>query len=262
MRADAGSLALVAPQHGAASWMRAYRVMLRWELLGTRLLYPILMVSQILVGAGFVIGFGLLIPDLDMATVQYLTTGAVVMSLILVGLVVTPQLLAQQRMEGSYEYVQSMPVARSAAQAASMTLGLLAALPGIVAALLVAMSRYHFILSLHPTAVPAFLLTLICGSLLGAVVGHALDKPQATLLFTQLGIMFIIGFSPVSFPVDRLPSWLSGLHEYLPIHHMSLLVRSSLTDGLVDVTPRSWAVLTIWTVAAAVAAGVVVGRRR
>jgi ABC-2 type transport system permease protein len=242
--------------------MRAYRVMLRWELLGSRLLYPILIVSQLLVGAGFVVGFGLLIPDLDMATIQYLTTGAVVMSLILVGLVVGPQLLAQQKMEGSYDYVQSLPVPRSAVVAASTTLASLVAMTGIAAALSAAVWRYDVVLSLHLSAVPAFILTLACGSLLGSAVGHAFDNPQATMLFTQLGIVFIIGFSPVSFPVERLPTWLSGLHEFLPIHHMSLVVRSSLTKGLVDVTFMSWVVLVVWVIAAAVVTGVVMGRRR
>jgi ABC-2 type transport system permease protein len=236
--------------------------MLRWELLGSRLFYPILIVSQILVGAGFVIGFGLLIPDLDTVTVQYLTTGAVVMSLILVGLVVGPQLVAQQKMEGSYDYVQSLPVPRSAGVAASMTLSSLVAVTGIVAALSAAVWRYDVVLSPNVSAIPAFILTLACGSLLGSAVGHALDNPQATMLFTQLGILFIIGFSPVSFPLERLPTWLSGVHEFLPIHHMALLVRSSLTEGLVEVTARSWVVLTVWAIVAAAVTGVVMGRRK
>ncbi|HEU4320346.1 MAG TPA: ABC transporter permease [Acidimicrobiia bacterium] len=263
MTAEAASPVLVTSGwFGAAAWMRAYRVMLRWEIFGSRLLYPILIVSQILVGAGFVIGFGLLIPDLDLATAQYLTTGAVVMSLILVGLVVAPQLIAQQKMEGSYDYVQSLPVPRSAVVAASMTLSSLVAVTGIVAALSAAVWRYDVDLSLDPSIVPAFILTLACGSLLGSAVGHALDNPQATLLFTQLGILFIIGFSPVSFPMERLPGWLSGLHEYLPIHHMAVVVRASLTDGLVDPTFRSWFVLTVWAVMAALVTGLVMGRRR
>lgn len=261
MTADADSPPLLSPQRRVSGWMRAYRTLFRWELLGSRLLYPILIVSQILVGAGFVIGFGLLIPDVDADTARYLSTGAVVMSLILVGLVVSPQLIAQQKMEGSYDYVRSMPVPRSAALVASMSLGLMVAIPGIVAALGVATMRYDIVLSVHTSAVPAFILTLACGSLLGSAVGHAIDRPQATLLFTQLGIVFIIGFSPVSFPVERLPHWLSNLHEFLPIHHMSLLVRSSLTEGLVDATVKSWLVLAVWTVIAAMVTGVVMGRR-
>jgi hypothetical protein len=43
---------------------------------------------------------------------------------------------------------------------------------------------------------------------------------------------------------------------------MSLVVRSSLTKGLVDVTFMSWVVLVVWVIAAAVVTGVVMGRRR
>ena len=247
---------------GAHDWLRSYGAMLRWEVVGSRLLYPLLLVSQVLVGAGFVIGFGLLIPELDLAAAQYLSTGAVVMSLILVGLVVTPQLVAQQKMQGSYDYVWSLPVPRSAASLATTTLAAVVAIPGIAAALLVASWRYDVSLAIDPTVVPAFALTLACGSLIGSAIGHALDQPQVTMLVTQLGIFFIVGFSPVSFPADRLPGWLATLHEYLPMHHMALAVRSSLTDGLVVMTPRSWVMLSLWTGAAVLFTAIILVRRR
>jgi ABC-type polysaccharide/polyol phosphate export permease len=66
----------------------------------------------------------------------------------------------------------------------------------------------------------------------------------------------------VSFPIERLPTWLATVHEYLPIHHMALAVRSSLTDGLVEMTGRSWVVLVVWTVAAAAVTGLVLVRRK
>jgi ABC-2 type transport system permease protein len=89
-----------------------------------------------------------------------------------------------------------------------------------------------------------------------------MNQPQLTLLFTQIGIFFIIGFSPVSFPIERLPGWLATVHEYLPIHHMALVVRASLTDGLVAVTSQSWIILLVWLVIAAVITGVVLVRRK
>jgi ABC-2 type transport system permease protein len=236
--------------------------MLRWETTGSRLILPLIAMVQILAGAGFVIGFGLLLPRIDQASALYLSTGAVVMSLILMGLIVTPQLVAQQKMEGSYEFMWSLPVPRSAASAASVTLGVLVAIPGVVAALLVAIWRYDISFTFNLSAIPAILLTIVCGSLIGSAMAHAMDRPQLTLLFTQIGIFFIIGFSPVSFPIERLPAWLATLHEYLPIHHMALLVRASLTDGLVEVTARSWVVLVAWLVLAAAITGLVLVRRK
>jgi len=243
-------------------WLRSLRLMLRWEIAGSRLLYPILAVSQILVGAGFVLGFGLLHPNLDSDAAAYLATGAVVMSLILVGLVVTPQIVAQQKMQGSYDYVWSMPVPRSTATMASTTLAAAAAIPGIVVALMVASWRFDITFTLDATVIPAFLLTLLCGSFLGAAVAHSIDSPRVTLLFTQLGMFFIIGFSPVSFPADRLPGWLATTHDYLPIHHMALAVRSSLTDGIVESSARSWVILTLWTMISIAVTGAVLVRRR
>lgn len=243
-------------------WLDSYRLMLRWEIVGSRLLYPLLLISQVLVGAGFVLGFGLLNPNLDASAAAYLATGAVVMSLISMGLMVTPQLVAQQKMQGSYDYVWSMPVPRSAATLASTTLAAAVAVPGVVAALLVASWRYEISFQVSPTVVPALLLTLACGSFLGAAVAHAIEKPQVTMLFAQLVALFIIGFSPVSFPIERLPRWLATMHEYLPIHYMGVAVRSSLTDGVVEMSARGWVVLVLWTVFAIAATGAVLVRRR
>jgi ABC-2 type transport system permease protein len=253
---------LRAKRSGAASWMNSYTAMLRWETRGARLLLPLIVVVQILAGAGFVLGFGLLIPDIDADMALYLSTGAVVMSLILIGLVLTPQVIAQQKMEGSYEFLWSLPVPRSAATIASVTLAALAAIPGVAAAMLVAVWRYDISFVVSPTVVPAFLLTLLCGCLVGTAVAHGVEEPQVTLLFTQLAIFFIIGFSPVSFPIDRLPPWLANLHEFLPFHHMAVVVRSSLTTDMVSVAPIDWVVLVAWTAVAAGITGLVLLRRK
>ena len=246
---------------GAGNWLRSYRAMLRWEVLGSRLVLPLLLIVQILAGAGFVIGFGLLIPNIDETTALYLSTGAVVMSLILIGLIVTPQIVSQQKMEGSYEFMWSLPVPRSTATAASVTMAGLVAIPGILAAMGVAVLRYDVSFAVHPTVVPAVVLTLVCGSLLGAALAHGVSQPRITLLVTQVLIFFVIGFSPINFPIDRLPGWLAAIHEYLPFHHMALAVRSSLTDGLVAITARSWLILVVWTVAAGAITGVLLVRR-
>ncbi|MGA8040068.1 MAG: ABC transporter permease [Acidimicrobiia bacterium] len=261
MTVDTLTTRLRAKRTGVGNWLRSYGAMVRWELTGARLYFPLLVIVQMLAGAGFVIGFGLLIPDVDETMALYLSTGAVVMSLILIGLVVSPQLVAQLKMQGSYDYVWALPVPRSAASLASTTLAAFVAVPGVIAALLVAMWRFGITFSIDATVIPAFVLTLLCGSLLGSAVAHGVKQPQVTMMFTQLGIFFMIGFSPISFPIDRLPNWLAKLHQYLPIHHMALAVRSSLTDGLVDMTARSWIILTLWTLIGGVATAVVLVRR-
>jgi ABC-2 type transport system permease protein len=96
----------------------------------------------------------------------------------------------------------------------------------------------------------------------GAAVAHGVEEPQVTLLFTQLAIFFIIGFSPVSFPIDRLPAWLATIHEFLPFHHMAIVIRSSLTPGLVEVAPADWVVPLAWTALTAAITGFVLVRRK
>jgi len=236
--------------------------MLRWEILGSRLLFPLIVIVQVLAGAGFVLGFGLLIPDIDTEMALYLSTGAVVMSLILIGLVLTPQLIAQQRMEGSYDFVWSLPVPRSAAITASVTLAAVAAVPGVLAAIGVAMWRYDISFVVSAAVIPACVLTLLCGCLLGTAVAHGVAEPQATLMFTQLAIFFVLGFSPVNFPIDRLPDWLASVHQFLPFHHMAVLIRSSLTAGLVTAEPIDWIILCGWTALTALITGLVLVRRK
>lgn len=262
MTARALTATLPARRSGVDSWMSAYAAMLRWEVLGARLLLPLIVIVQILVGAGFVIGFGLLIPDIDAGTALYLSTGAVVMSLILLGLVLTPQVIAQQKMEGSYEYLWSLPVPRSAAILASISVTALGAIPGVAAAMAVAVWRYDIVFTVSPEVIPAFTMTLLCGCLMGTAVAHAVGEPQVTLLFTQMAIFFIIGFSPISFPIDRLPDWLAMLHEFLPFHHMAVVIRSSLTTDLVTVEPLDWVVLGAWTAIMATITGVVLRHRK
>ncbi len=254
--------ALPAKRTGPGNWLRGYGAMLRWEVVGSRLLLPLMLIVQILVGAGFVLGFGLLISDVDNATALYLATGGVVQSLILIGLIVTPQIVAQRKMEGSYEYLWSLPVPRGAASLASATVAAAVAVPGVVATLLVAVWRYDVTFTIDPSVPLAILLTVACGSFLGMAVAHGMSNPRVTLLFSQLIIFFVIGFSPVFFPPERLPDWMTTLHDYLPVYPMALAVRSSLTDGLVEMTTSAWVVLTCWTIAGAAITGMVLVRRK
>ncbi|MFZ0014030.1 MAG: ABC transporter permease [Acidimicrobiia bacterium] len=262
MIGSGNTVGLPVSRSGASGWASHYMAMLRWEILGSRLLLPLMLIVQVLVGAGFVIGFGLLIPGIDADMALYLSTGAVVMSLLLIGLVLTPQLIAQQKMDGSYDFLRALPVPRSAATMASVTLAALIAIPGVMAAMGVAVWRYDISFVVSPAVIPAFALTLLCGCLIGTAVAHGVDEPQVTLLFTQLAIFFIIGFSPVSFPIDRLPPWLATVHEFLPFHHMAVVVRSSLTSGLVVVELFDWLMIVAWIAVTGAITGAVLTRRK
>lgn len=227
-----------------------------------RLLLPLTIMVQALSGAGIVLGFGLLIPEMNQKTAQYLSTGAVVVTLVLVGLVLGPQLVAQQRMQGSYDFMWSLPVPRTASSAAWLSLNVLIAVPGMVAAILTAALRYGVVFDISFMVVPAVLFTLVTGTLLGYAIAHAVPNPEVTMVVSQILIFVIFGFSPISFPAENLPTWLANAHNYLPFEHMANTVRGSLVDGLATDLGRSYLVLSIWAIAATAIAAAVLGRRR
>lgn len=249
-------------RRGVAHWVRSYLAMLRWDLTNTRLMLPILVFAQVISGAGIVFGFGLLIPSVSPQTAAYLTTGGAVVTLIMVGVAVGPQLVAQQKMEGSYDFMWSLPVPRSAAATSWLTLNAVIAIPGMLAALIAGMIRFNVTFDISLMVIPAVLITIGSGTLLGYALAHAIPNPDATMIVSQILIFAILGFSPISFPASNLPSWLATAHDYLPFVHMADVVRGSLVDGLATNLGRSYLVLAIWSVATIAITAVVLRRRK
>ena len=143
------------PRRGAAHWLHGYLAMLRWHLASLRLWAPMALAFEILAGVGIVFGVGLLIPHISPRAALYATTGAAVMALLLIGLIVGPQLVAQQKTEGTYEYLLTLPAPRTAAALAWYTVALLIGLPAAVLTLVAGVLRYGVSLSLSPELVPA-----------------------------------------------------------------------------------------------------------
>lgn len=248
-------------RHGIRFWWAAYVAMLRWELVRMRTLLPITALVQVFTGMGVVLGFGLLIGDLPTDRALFLSTGAVVITLVTIGLVLGPQLIAQQRLTGQYDYLASLPVPKSATTAAWTTVNVIVAVPGATAALVVAALRYSVSFSISPLLVPAAMLTLGAGALIGYAYAISLRQPRVVSLVSQVLIFVIFGFSPIAFPAENLPSWLQSLHRILPFEPMADVIRAGLTDGLVTDVSRSFLVLAVWTAAAALVTGAILRRR-
>ena len=112
--------------------------MLRWQLTTLRSIVPLIVVVQILFGVGFAVGMGLFFPTMTEEIALYLATGAATVTLITVGIVLGPQLVAAEKEDGTYDFTWSLPVPRTATTAAWVVVNALFALPGAIAALLVA----------------------------------------------------------------------------------------------------------------------------
>ena len=235
--------------------------MMSWEVRRMRVFLPLALAVQVLIGGGLIIGFGLLIGEIPTTAALYLTTGVTVISMVTIGFVLAPQLIAQQKIAGTYEYLWSLPVPRTTSVAASLTVNTLIASPGMVFALLVGVWRYDIDLQVSVLVLPAVLLTLITAASIGMAMAHAIPNPMITMLATQILVFVIMLYSPINFPADRLPDWLAAIHRYLPFEHMANVVRAGLTQGLATEVGFSFLVLGIWAVVSWSLTAWVVGRR-
>jgi ABC-2 type transport system permease protein len=245
----------------ATAWPRAYWRMFAWDLADLRMYIPVLSAVLILQGAGFALGVGLLFGRMPETAAIFLVTGAPVMNLITAGLIFEPQLVAQQRIRGSYEFLQALPVPRSAAALAWYTVALVTALPSVALTLAVGAARYHLTLAVSPVVVPAMLLTCLTGVLLGLAIAHGVTVPMAAELLSTTLIFVMFGFSPVSFPAGQLPGWLAAVNQWLPFGSMATIVRAALTSGVATGVPRAYLVVAAWAAGSALVVAWAQGRR-
>lgn len=233
----------------APSTTTTYITLLRWTGAQIGSMIPLYIVVQVMLAAGVVVGFGLLTPGIDTPTALFLATGAPTVLLLTVGLVMVPQAVAQARTNGTYVYLRALPVPRVLLLLADLTVWSAAAIPAIPVAVLVARVRYGLDFRLDlALLIPAVLLV----TLMAANIGYALAvvlQPLAAQLLTQVLVFFVMLFSPVTFPAERLPQWYQRLHDYLPVRAGADLIRAGLASDAYAMDSRDLVVLALWTVA-------------
>jgi ABC-2 type transport system permease protein len=248
-------------ERGVRRWGRDYVSMLRWHLASLRIWLTTIAVVQVLSGVGFVLGISLFFSHIPESAALFVTTGVPVVNLLIVGLILGPQLVAQQRTAGSYEYLQTLPISRSVNAAAWYTVCLLCGLPAVVVSLVVGQLRYDLPLHVSPMIVPAVLLTSFAGTMLGYALAHAVSRPMVTQLISQMLVFIIFGFVPILYPISQMPSWLADLNWWFPFRHMAVVIRAALTSSADPTVPTAYAVIGVWTIIAAGLAGWMLGRR-
>lgn len=249
--------------HGGLRWaVRCYLLMLRWDLEELRQVLPIMVMMQILIGAGTVVGFGFFLGDAPQSAILFLATGATVMPLLTVGLVFLPSNVGEKKLRGTYDYMFSLPVARISMALSTLTLAAIVALPSIFVTLGVAALRFDLDLSISPLVVPAAFAVILMAGAIGIAIGHALSDPRLTNLLTNLLVFGFLLFSPINYPPERLPGWMQSLHDWLPFEASGQVMRGTLTDGLVDDLVRPFILLAVWGLASLAVAYAVMIRRR
>ncbi|GAA3477456.1 ABC transporter permease [Streptomyces yanii] len=227
-------------------WLRSYGLLLGWTALRSRATLPLNLIIQTFLAVGIIVGFAYLVPEMDDATALYLATGAPVLGLITVGMVIGPQEVASSKQEGIFDFNRSLPVPRSALIASDATVALLTALPGMVAALVVAGLRFDLTLHISPLVLPAVLLTAFTAIGLGYGIGYGL-APAAARMMSQLVVFVALMFSPITFPASRLPDWFESVHTVLPFQYMAEAVRDTLNRPPEGVAALPFAVLAAWS---------------
>lgn len=251
--APAAASALGAPHpHHVSAWT-CYRVLLRWKLGIQGPTLPVVIVVQAMLAAGVVIGFSFLIPGIDSpagaATALFLSTGAPTTLIMIFGLVMVPQAVAESRADGTFTYMRSLPIPRAVLLAVDLTMWLAIALPGLLVSVVVASLRFDLSLSLDP---PVLISTSLLVVIMSASVGNAIAvsvRPALSRLITQVLVFFVMLFSPVSFPASQLPQWLQELHDWLPVRPAADLLRAGLASQAYTAQPRDLLVLLVWAAA-------------
>lgn len=242
------------------SVFRTYRLLLEWQVRRMRQFLPLAIVVQSLLALGIVIGYPLLFPKLDPTTALFLATGAPTVTLILMGLVLVPQAVAQGKAQGTFDYMRTLPVPRLVNLFADVTVWLAVILPGVAFAVAVAALRFGLALSISPLVLPGMLLVALTATAVGYAIASLLP-PMLSSLVTQVLVVFILMFSPLNFPADRLPGWLAALHRVLPIEAMGDIVRGTLAGNDFQLQGGSFLLLGAWCVVSFGIAHAVLNRR-
>jgi len=240
--------------------VRQTLLLTQWQFRRQATMLPLLVLVQVFLATATILGFGLVIGDPPPDQALYLATGAPTITLVMVGLVMTPQMLSQSRTEGSLDWMRTLPVPRGSFLVSDLLVWTLIALPGMVLGIVTGVLRFDVDLSPAPWLVPATLLV----SLTAAAVGYgmaSLLKPTLAMLMTQVLVFVVLLFTPVSYPAGRMPAWLQTAHEWFPFEPMAQLVRSGLASDAFSVPGRSLVVLLAWC-AASVAGATWALRRR
>lgn len=227
------------------SLFHQYKYVFQMQFLRNSQFYIFFAMIQILLAIGIVIGFTYLIPDPSKNSILYLATGAPTLILIITGLVILPQQIGVSKSDGYMDFMRTWPVRRSAIIGADTLLWILITLPGIAVSSLVAHTMFHPGYNVSWTVIPALMMIALTSIGVGYGFSYALS-PNASSGISQIVVFGAMMFSPVNFPMERLPEWLQTIHHVLPLYSMAEIMRGSLASSVFSVNWIHFVTLSIW----------------
>jgi ABC-2 type transport system permease protein len=225
--------------------LRSYRLLLTWQALRKKRYLPLMMAVQALLSLGIVLGYPLLFPTLDRESIYLIATGAPAIAIISVGLVGLPQMVGEQKAEGSLAYMRSLPAPRLAYLAADLTVWLAIVIPGVILGIVVGAWRFGLDLQVSPLVVPSMLLVALTSTCVGYAIASALPY-MLTVIVTQVIVVFAMMFSPITFLPSKLPGWLAAIHAVMPVQAMGEVTRGSLAPNMFGLSATPFLVLGAW----------------
>jgi len=247
---------------GPGYWLASLGSMTRFEMGRARQWAALMVVIQILMGAGIAVMYGFFYPRVTHLTALYLTTGTPALALIPIGFVLVPDSVSQEKLAGTFDFTWSLPAPRSAQAAATFLLFTTLSLPGAVLALAVASWRYGVRLDISPLIVPGTVLCALMAISVGFGMALAISNPLLINLITNALMFVVLLFSPIVIPPGHFPGWLLTADRALPFYNMAEVIRAGLCTGLVTDLTRSYLILAAWTAAGWAMTAWVVGRRK
>ena len=220
-----------------------------------------LVFAQVVFATGAAVGLAFLLPDVSPVAASYLATGAFLLNLLMVGIVIVPSSATEAKVTGAFDYLWSLPVPRMTYLFADLTIWTLAVVPGLVVSLVVTSLRFDFALRVSPLIVPAVVMALVTAASVGYAIALRSPSSQVTNMFSNLALVAIFLFSPLNFPIERLPGWLQAVHHVLPVAAMADLVRGTLVAHADAHIGRDFVVLAVWCAVGALATVRLVARR-
>lgn len=237
------------PPSPARQWVRSFGLLALRDSIELRPHLQMILILQVIFGVGSVVLYGFVTGRVDVERATFYATGAPVLALLPTGLALVPATVARQKATQVYDYLWTLPVPRTAAALSMFVVFSVAILPGSVLSLVLASVIFDAAVSVSWLVVPAVALAAGACAAFGYALGHAIQNPRTTGLISNFGVLLAMLYSPISFPIEQFPTWLQQVHLVLPIHHMAVVVRGGLTDGLVDGATYavSLAYLAAWT---------------
>ncbi|MEK3906623.1 ABC transporter permease [Oceanobacillus sp. FSL W7-1309] len=224
-----------------------YKYVFQMQFLRNAGFLVFMILIQILISIGIVIGFTYLLPAPDTNSILFLATGAPTIILIFTGLVILPQQVGTAKSDGYMEFMRTWPVNRGVILGADTTIWLIITLPGIIISSIVAHLMFSPGYDISWTVIPALLMIALTSIGVGYGFSYLLS-PTASLALSQVIVFGALMFSPVNFPLERLPEWLQALHQVLPIYSMAEVMRASLAASTFEATAGNYINLLIWCV--------------